>query len=197
MQLLLGRGRRNGGWKGQEGANLSFYTAYDFYHVRCYLSTNINNWRLCRLVCCPSGDLFCSAVTQWPSKHLPIPQPATPSWPSSPHASGDGLCLSKTACRKSWRGWRLQCKKTESSGCFGACFSSQPTDQTKINHPPFWSFHTRPPWHRPWHPASALPTMGRPSRFHTKIEGLAQYPTEFSQLPYEVSLLAPFSKLKN
>lgn len=79
----------------QEGASLSFYAAYDFHHVRCYLSTNINKWRLCTLVCCLSGEPFGSAVTQWPSKHLPIPQPATPSWPSSPHASGDGLCLSK------------------------------------------------------------------------------------------------------
>lgn len=179
----------------QEGASLSFYTAYDFHHVRCYLSTNINKWRLCTLVCCPSGDLFGSAVTQWPSKHLPIPQPATPSWPSRPHASGDGLCLSKQLAGGAEDAEDYKARRPSHLVALGHVFKA--SNQTKINRPLFWSFHTRLPWHRPWHPVSALPTMGRPSLFHTKIEGLAQYSTEISQLPYEVPLLAPFSKLKN
>lgn len=181
VYLLLGRGAGNGG--GERVSHL--FTPYDFYDVRCYLSTNVG--RLFGFVWLSFWCLLCSAFTQWHLNALPLL--------SQMHHPGQAVSLPQEVAsaisnhlpQSGRRAWKITLKEDGVLSLLLGMFF-KPTDHhhhQQNNQPPTFLIPSYPfP-----SPESALPIIHRPS--------LSVIHDEFSQLPCKVPLSAPLPRLKN
>lgn len=167
LHLFLGRGIGNGGEGECKGGSHLFtlrmiLTMFDVPSTRKqHIRGGLAGWGGC-----PSGDHFCSVVTQGPSKCLPGPPPHT-------HSPGQMVSLPQemaSAISKQLARGAVDVQDylvRRWSGCLWACLPSQTNKQKNQ-----LSTFLIPSYLVPWHPESVLPLTQRPSaQLYVKTEG--------------------------